>query len=163
MLSRCGLKMDAIDRKLLNRVQAGLPLTEQPFHEVAEELGIAPDEVIQRLTALKEKGFIRRFGGLFNSRRLGYSSTLLAMAVPEERLDEVAAVINSFPGVTHNYRRQNRLNIWFTLATRDPSEKEVILGSIRFQTGLEPMEFPAERIFKLNVFFDLERSSADAP
>ncbi len=156
MLQGRELSMDAIDRKLLNRLQAGLPLSDLPFHELAAELGIVPDEVVGRLAMLKRDGLVRRIGGVFDSSRLGYGSTLLAMAVPEERVLEVAAIINGFPGVTHNYQRQNRFNIWFTLTTRDTAEKEAIMDEIRSRTGLELMEFPAERIFKLKVFFDLE-------
>lgn len=151
------MKLDALDRALLNRLQARIPLTAEPWRAVGEELGLAPGEVLERLKGLKEQGVIRRVGGVFNPAGLGFAGRLYAMEVEESRFYEAAAVVNGFKGVTHNYRRRHRLNMWFTLSARSEEEREAILGPIREAAG-EPRlyEFPSEQVFKLNVFLNME-------
>lgn len=148
--------LETKDRALLNRLQEGLPLVERPWVALGEELEMAEDEVIRRLARLREEGLVRRVGGVFNPSKLGFSGRLYAMEVPEELFYEVAAVVNGFKGVTHNYRRQSRLNMWFTLSTRTEEERSGILASIRDAAGGTGIyEFPAERMYKLNVFLNM--------
>ncbi|WP_435924769.1 siroheme decarboxylase subunit alpha [Paenibacillus sp. DYY-L-2] len=152
-------ELEAKDRALLNRLQEGLPLVERPWDALGGELGMAGDEVIRRLAKLKEEGLVRRVGGVFNPSKLGFSGRLYAMAVPEELFYDVAAVVNGYKGVTHNYRRQSRLNMWFTLSARSEEERSGILSSIRDAAGGAGIyEFPAERMYKLNVFLNMETS-----
>lgn len=144
--------MDTIDRNLLNMVQKGIPIAEHPFHMLAKELEIEPGEVVSRLEGLKKEGYIRRIGGVFNSAKMGYTSMLFAMEVPEELFYETARVINEFDGVTHNYRRNSRLNMWFTLSTADVDERNRIIDCIRKRTHINKIHiFPAEKHFKLEV------------
>src|SRR5512136_1489530 len=97
--------MDKIDKKILNILQTRFPIVPEPFDAVGAELGISGDEVIERVKRLKERGIIRRIGAVFESRALGFTSTLCAARVPEEKIRPFADVVNSYPGVTHNYRR----------------------------------------------------------
>ena len=146
--------MDDQDRQLLNRLQSHFPLTANPFQTLGAELGLTEPEVLSRISRLKETGIIRRIGASFDSRALGYASTLAAMQVPEPRLSEVVAVVNSFPGVTHNYRRNHDYNLWFTLIAAGAPEIEGILREIQERTGGLPLlNLPAQRVFKIKAEF----------
>lgn len=108
--------MEAIDRRLLQLVQNGLTLTSRPYLELAQQLGISEAEVIKRLGKMKQEGLIRRLGAVFDSKELGYVSALCAIRASDEEIDRLAAIINEYPGVTHNYQRDHSvLNLWFTL------------------------------------------------
>lgn len=151
------MKLDNIDRKLLNLIQTNFPLVPEPYRELGEAVGIREDEVIARIKLLLENGVIRRLGGIFDSRKLGYSGSLCTMKVAGDRIDEVAAVVNSFPGVTHNYIREHHFNMWFTVLAESKEKLEDILNQIRERTGLEEIiTLPAENIFKIRVNFDLD-------
>ncbi|HIC86417.1 MAG TPA: Lrp/AsnC family transcriptional regulator, partial [Desulfobacterales bacterium] len=106
--------MDQVDRSILNEIQSHFPITSRPYQEVATRLNLSEEEVIQRVRRLKEIGVIRRIGGNFHSYRLNFTSTLCAAKVPEEKLDQFVEVVNGYPGVTHNYLRDNPYNVWFT-------------------------------------------------
>ncbi len=150
------MTLDSLDRRLLNLIQARFPITPEPYRELAEALGASEEEILGRLERLVADGVIRRLGPIFDSRKLGYCSTLVALKVPSERVEEVAAVVNSFPGVTHNYLRDDRYNMWFTLLEETPARLEATLKEIKRRTGItEILNLPAARIFKLRVNFDL--------
>ncbi|QWU13868.1 DNA-binding transcriptional regulator, Lrp family [Paenibacillus sophorae] len=154
------MELDAMDRKLLNRLQIELPLVKHPWNTIAEELGLQQGDVLQRLERLKKEGFIRRIGGVFNPAGLGYRGCLYAMTVREDLFYQTAAVINSFKGVTHNYRRRSRLNMWFTLSFRTEEERGAILETISEAAGGPRLyEFPSEQIFKLKVFLNMEEKA----
>lgn len=145
------------ERRLLNVMQQGFLPVPEPFKEIAARLGWTEEAVLAELRRLKEAGVIRRLGAIIDSRKIGYTGTLCAMRVPEERIPEAAAVINSFPEVTHNYVREHDYNIWFTILA--PSEERIseIISSIKEQTGITAfLNLPARRIFKIRVNFDLE-------
>lgn len=150
------MSLDSMDRQLLNLVQAGLPLTPQPYRKLADKLGISEEEVLARLKRLCQSGVIRRLGAIFDSRRVGYSGTLCALKVPVERIEEVAAVVNSFPGVTHNYLRDYDYNMWFTLLVPSPEKLHRTIEEIKARTGItDLLLLPATRIFKIRVNFEL--------
>ncbi|MHB1042746.1 MAG: siroheme decarboxylase subunit alpha [Eubacteriales bacterium] len=148
--------IDEIDRRLLSLIQVNFPLVPEPYRELAALLGLNEKEVISRIGKLCESGVIRRLGGIFDSRRLGYSGTLCAMRVEPERIPEVAAAVNSFSGVTHNYLREHDYNMWFTVLAESPEKLKKILNEIRSRTGLDVITLPAENIFKIRVNFDLD-------
>ena len=151
------MKLDAIDRKLLNLVQTQFPIVKEPYKQLAQQLDITEEEVLKRLASLQQRDIIRRLGGIFNSRSLGYKGTLVGMKVPAERLDETAAVINSYPGVTHNYLRDHEYNMWFTILADSPEKVEKILQEITTKTGIsEILNLPAEKYFKVMVNFDVD-------
>jgi siroheme decarboxylase len=148
--------MDDIDRKLLNLIQEDLPITEAPFAQSAAEIGIAESEVLKRIGRLKEKGIIRRIGAVFDLRELGFASTLCAARVPEEQIPLFVARVNSLPGVTHNYRRDDAYNVWFTLIASGEEALAEALDQITRETGIaDILSLRATRTFKINAKFEV--------
>jgi DNA-binding Lrp family transcriptional regulator len=148
--------MDDLDRLILNEIQSDFPLTDRPYLTVGEKLGIGEDEVVRRVQSLKKSGIIRRIGANFDSRKIGFTSTLCAARVPGEKLEEFVAKVNSYPGVTHNYLRQHAMNVWFTLIA--PSEERIgeVLAEIEEATGVRGiMNLPAEKMYKIQVDFNV--------
>lgn len=151
------MNLDNLDRQLLNLIQSKLPLTPEPYKELARALGSSEEEVIRRLRNLIERGVIRRLGAIFDSRRVGYTGTLCALKVPPERIPEVAGIVNSLPGVTHNYLRDHPYNMWFTLLAESPEELNSTIEKIKQLTGIEDLlNLPAEKVFKIRVNFELD-------
>lgn len=143
--------MDATDRVLINALHGGFPINERPFAEVADRLGLAEDEVIRRLEHLLEDGVLSRFGPMFDAERMGGAFTLAAMAVPQARFAEVAAMVNAFPEVAHNYERTHALNMWFVVAADRPERIAEVLDEIRSRTGLDVLDLPKEEEFFLEL------------
>jgi len=151
------MQFDAVEKKLLSIIQRDFPLVPEPYRELGNALGITEEEVMARLQSLMESGVIRRLGGVFDSRKLGYSGALCAMNVTKERISEVAGVVNSFDEVTHNYLREGFFNMWFTVLTPSVARLGEILDEIRELTGIqEILTLPSENIFKIRVNFDLD-------
>ncbi len=151
-----GDKMDDTDRQLLNLMQNDFPICEQPFLEIGKKLGLGQQEVLDRIHKLKSDGIIRRIGGVFDSKSLGYKSSLLAARVHPGQLEKAAAYISKFPGVTHNYQRSHLYNLWFTLSASSPEKFSKIVKLIKKNTGISDIaELPAVKIFKREVKFDL--------
>jgi DNA-binding Lrp family transcriptional regulator len=149
--------MDQIDRNILNRIQHAFPVKSRPFEELGGELGLDENEMLERVRKLREQGYIRRMGPIFDPRTLGYVSTLCTLKTPQTRIDEVARVINAYPGVTHNYLRDHPYNIWFTLITRGEEGIRETIDQIKKDTGIdEILILPAERFYKLKVEFNVE-------
>jgi DNA-binding Lrp family transcriptional regulator len=133
------------DLRILARLHGGLPLTDRPFADVAAELGIGEDSLIERLHQWLAQGLLTRFGPLFQIERAGGRFVLAALAVPEARFDAVAAQVNAFPEVAHNYRREHALNMWFVVAGETPEQADDALRRIEAATGLPVLAFPKER------------------
>ncbi|WP_168719345.1 AsnC family transcriptional regulator [Thermosulfurimonas marina] len=149
--------MDKKDRKLLNLVQKEFPLEESPFALLGERLGLSETEVLSRLERLSQEGILRQIGGIFNPQALGYRTTLAAFEVPEEGISRAAEVINAHPGVSHNYLRDHRLNLWFTLAVPPGRNLEEELASLaRAAAARRYLILPIRRVFRIAVVFDLE-------
>ena len=145
---------DALDRKLINRLQTGFPICVRPYEEIGRELGISEQEVIDRLAKMKQAGTIRRIGANVVPKKLGYTSTLCAARVPEEEIDRFAGVVNRNPGVTHNYLRDHDYNVWFTVISPSMEEIEQFLEEVKRETGIsEILNMPAEKVFKLRAEF----------
>ena len=146
--------LDDINRAILNRIQSDFPVTSRPYRTIAEQLGLAEEDVIKRVLRLKVAGIIRRIGGNFTPDKLGFVSTLCAAAVPEEKISRFAEVVNRYPGVTHNYRRDNRVNIWFTFIAPTMDEINTNLKQIAEETGVtEILNLPATKVFKVRAEF----------
>lgn len=144
------------DKRLLNRIQTRLPLAPRPFAVLAEELGTDEATVLERLQALKAEGLIRRIGPFFDSVKMGYVGTLVAVKVNEEALPDVAVFINQYPGVTHNYEREGEFNLWFTLMAPSPQALEDILAAVTARPGVvRLLSLPATEKFKVSVQFTL--------
>lgn len=142
-----------LEKTLLDEVQTGLPVTPEPFKELGKRIGISETEVLRMLEKFKKAGYIRRMGAIFDSRRLGYISTLCAMQVPELRQEEVAAYINQHAEVTHNYLREHDYNMWFTIIAPSRERLNEIIKEIETRFGLQVLNLPATRFFKINVNF----------
>ncbi len=153
-------ELSHLDREILNIIQTGFPLTSRPYAAVGEQLGVTEKEVLARVGVLKESGIIRRIGGIFDSKQLGFSSTLVALMVADGKLEEVARQVSDYPGVTHNYQRQHEFNLWFTLVTASASKMAEILTQIECLPGvLKLRNLPALRLFKIGVNFDMQGAS----
>lgn len=148
--------LDDLDRAILNQIQSSFPITPRPYAAVGELLGLTEAEVVARVQRMVQAGIIRRIGANFNSRKLGYTSTLCAAHVPPEQIEQFIQVVNHYPGVTHNYLRRHHLNIWFTLIAESTDRIEEILAEMARESGIaEIYSFPAKRIFKIQVDFAL--------
>ena len=144
--------MDEKDHEILQILQNGFPLESEPFKAIGDKLWIDEHAVISRIVRLIQNGVIRYVGPFFDSRKLGYKGCLAAIDVPEERIDEVANVINRFDEVTHNYLRDGSPNMWFTLITNSPERQQEILNTIKAETGIkEIMLFSSKKYFKVKV------------
>ena len=148
--------MDEMDRMILNEIQSHFPIEARPYQVLGEKLGCSEEEVLQRVQDLKDREVIRRIGANCNSRKLGYTSTLCAAKVPSRLMARFVEVVNSYMGVTHNYRRDHDYNIWFTLIAPSEEKIERILREIVELTEVgEVISLPAERLFKIQVDFEV--------
>lgn len=153
--------MDDLDRRILDVIQSGFPLEARPYAVLGEELGLTEAEVLARVRALKESGVIRRIGANFQSKKLGWHSTLCAAKVPEESFDAFVEEVNSHTGVTHNYLRDHDINVWFTFIGEDPETVQKTLKDITAKTGIDILYLPATKLFKIKVDFAMNGAGAN--
>lgn len=148
--------MDEQDRTILNMIQDDFPLEAQPFAVIASRLGLTEDEVLARVGRMKEAGFIRRIGAVFDPVPLGYVSTLCAARVPEAAMASFVEIVNADPGVTHHYRREGDFNCWFTLICKSEQELTAVLDDMKKRTGVgEIVSFRATAVYKINARFEV--------
>lgn len=148
-------KLDRLDEVILDILQNDFPLSVEPYQDIAKKIAISEQEVLKRIKEMKNSGIIRRIGGVMDSQKMGYYSTLCAIKVPEERIDEAAAYINSFDGVTHNYLRDYEWNMWFTLTAESQACSANMLRQIEQNLGLQVISMPAIEVYKIKVSFDV--------
>lgn len=150
--------MDAIDKKILNIIQTKFPILQRPYEAIGKEVGVSETDVILRIGNLKKEGIIRRIGATFDPRKLGFVSSLCAAKVPSDKIKKFVEVVNSYPGVTHNYERDNECNIWFTFIDESMEDIENKLKEISNKTGVKDVRnLPTVRFFKIRVDFDMEK------
>ena len=142
------------DRILLNQLQRDVPLCSRPFQRAAAALGWSEQAVIERLQVLEQDGVISRFGGVFTPNLVG-ASTLVAMRVPPEELESVAAVVSSIPGVNHNYQRQHSFNLWFVLTAPNRADIDSTLEQLQQQFALPLLDLPMEQAYHIDLGFAL--------
>lgn len=140
--------MDAVDKRILNVLQGEFPLSERPYADAAGRLGLHEAELIQRLQRLLATGVLSRFGPMYHAERLGGALTLAAMKIPPDDFDRVAAIVNAFPEVAHNYARDHAFNMWFVLATETRERIADAIAEIERATGYRVHDFP-----KLEEFY----------
>jgi DNA-binding Lrp family transcriptional regulator len=151
------MELTAFDKALLNLLQTELPVCSHPFAQLGVELGTDEATVLAHLKHLKAEGYLRRIGTFFNSSRLGYEGTLVALEVEEDQMASVAEAVNRYPGATHNYEREGQYNLWFTLLTPDPKIERKILREVRALPGVRAMmNLKAHKKYKINVQFHLK-------
>ena len=151
---------DPIDQQLLNLIQQDFPVAPRPYQVLGDALGISESEAFQRVNRLRETGVIRRLGGVFDSRQLGYVSTLCAVSVPDHLIPQAAALINPLPGVTHHYQRDHTYNLWFTLIAPSDEQLSKILDQLEKDLQIKAdagplLNLPACQTFKIKVQFHL--------
>lgn len=137
--------MDECDRAIVNHLQDGFPLVPEPFKAVAAAIGIDEQALIARVERMLDTGVLTRFGPLYQVERMGGRYTLAAMSVPAADFDRVAAIVNAFPEIAHNYERDHELSMWFVLATEDDRSTAAVVASIEQQSGYQVLLFPKER------------------
>ncbi len=149
-------KPDQTDRTILNEIQSHFPIKARPYREIGERLGLPEKEIIFRVNRMIKGGIIRRIGGNFNSRKLGFTSTLCAARVPTEKIPDFVKAVNQYSSVTHNYEREGEYNVWFTFIAESQKLIESYLKEIKHRTGVKDLiNLPAVNIFKIQVDFEV--------
>ncbi len=149
------LELSELERAFINSFQGNFPLQERPFLSVAEQLNCSEIELIETIKRLKTEKILTRFGPLYDAARLGGGLTLAAISVPQGRYESVTELVNAYPEVAHNYKREHELNMWFVLATETPAELAQILASIEKTTGLTVYDFPKQQEFYVGLWLHL--------
>jgi siroheme decarboxylase len=144
--------LDPVDVRLIDEYQSGFPVRERPFRVVGAELGVSEDEALARITRLREAGIFRRFGAVLNPPVIG-SSALAAVQAPTERFDKVAAVVNEYRQVNHNYRRDHDWNLWFVVTAGTRETRDSILAEIEERTGCPVLALPMLTDFYIDLEF----------
>lgn len=134
--------MDDLDRKIINLLQEGFPLTEEPYANVAKQLGIDEPDLLCRLKSLLDEKTLTRFGPMYDAAKLGGDFSLVAIKVPEEHFNEVADIVNSYEEVAHNYHRDHEFNMWYVLATETSEKIHEVNTDIEKRTGLKVFNMP---------------------
>ena len=156
------IPLSPFDRQFLTLLQRGFPLVPTPFATLAARMAVDEAEVLERTQQLKRDGVIRQISAIFDSRRLGYQSTLVAFQVPEGRLDVVAAQVSAHPGVSHNYARDHVYNLWFTLTLPPGQAMDAHINALARQADVAGyLNLPMVRLFKIGVQFDLAGESSE--
>jgi len=152
-------RLDLTDRRLLEKAQDEFPLTVQPWASIGNDLGITEKEVMKRLRRLFRRGVIRKIGPVLDARRVGlHASTLIAMKVRENRIQNVANIVSKYREVSHCYQREHGYNLWFTIAAHNEHELKKMIEQIRRRANIaqdEMLNLPSTRIFKIDVRFQL--------
>lgn len=149
-------QLDIIDKKILDIIQSNFPISSHPYKVIGDETGVSEEEAFDRVMNLKHEKILRRLGANFQSKKLGFRSTLCAAKVPEEKLDRFIQEVNAQKGVTHNYLRRHEYNVWFTLI--GPSWENVctVLADITAKTGVKILNLPATKLYKIRVDFAMQ-------
>ncbi len=148
--------MENIEKQLLDIIQTDFPLTPRPYETLGQKLGITEAEALAHVRAMKEKKIIRRLGANFDSKKLGFRSTLCAAKVPEDKMESFVQCVNAYTGVTHNYLRKHIYNVWFTFIGENWEKVESTLAEITEKTGIPILNLPATKLFKIRVDFKMQ-------
>lgn len=160
------MAMDSLDKEILNEIQWSFPLVSEPYKELANRFHVTNDEMKKRISNLKSLGVLRQLSAIFDTRKLGYKSSLVAMAIDQDKLDSVANQVNRHPGVSHNYERNHEYNLWFTLATPPGSDLKTEVDKFGKLAGIKKIRLlPTIKLFKIGVKLDMvdEKKKEIAP
>ncbi len=144
-----------IERRLLNDFQHDFPLSPTPYADIARELGVSETEVLTTLARLQQQGAVSRVGAVLRPNTVGVS-TLAAMAVPNDELETVAALVSAYPEVNHNYEREHTLNLWFVVTAPDGARLQQVLNEISTRSSYEVLPFPLLEDYHIDLGFDLK-------
>jgi DNA-binding Lrp family transcriptional regulator len=156
--------VDSVDRQLLDALQSDFPLTEHPYRDVGARLGLTEDDVLARIRRLLDAKLIRRIGPILNPEKLGRSGALVAVSVPEERVEEVAAIASASPAVSHNYLREPLhgtcpCNLWFTVGGESPEAVAETVAELEEAASVKLHVLPSRKKYKIGVRFALAEDS----
>jgi DNA-binding Lrp family transcriptional regulator len=157
-------QLEELDRELLNAVQWDFPLDVRPFAVLGERLGLSEEDTRARVARVKDLGVLRQLSAIFDTRALGYGSALVAAQIDPDRVDEAAAVISAHPGVSHNYKRNHRYNLWYTVAVPPGDSLEDHVDVLHRESGaIVTRRLPTLKLFKIGVKLDMTGATrADA-
>ena len=144
-----------LEQRLLNDFQQGMPLTPNPYAEIAQQLGVYETTVLETLQRLQTEGVVSRVGAVFRPNRVG-ASTLAAMAVPQDEIEAIAAIVNEFDEVNHNYEREHEFNLWFVVVAADEDRLQQVLTGIEAACGYPVLDLPLLDEFFIDLGFDLK-------
>jgi siroheme decarboxylase len=157
-------QIDLFDKQLLNDIQWVFPLVDRPYLEISKRHNMSEDEVMRRIAYMKDIGLIRQINAIFDTRRLGYKSALVAFAVMPDKLDSVANEVNKHPGVSHNYERNHDFNMWFTLAVPPYGDMKRDLDRLASLDGVIKYRLlPTLKLYKIGVRLDMVNDDAEKP
>jgi siroheme decarboxylase len=157
-------QIDMLDKKLLNEIQWTFPLIDRPYLEISKHHNISEDEIMQRIAYMKDLGLIRQINAIFDTRRLGYKSALIAFAVKSDKLDYIANEVNKHPGVSHNYERNHEFNMWFTLAVPPYADMKIDLDRMASLEGIIKYRvLPTLKLYKIGVRLDMVNEDPQKP
>lgn len=143
------------DKIIINQLQGGFPICENPWDELEARLNIPADEILSRISKLQDDGILSRFGPMYHAEKMGGGLTLAAMKVQACRYDEVTEIVNGFSEVAHNYARQHELNMWFVVATEKPDQINKVIAEIETLTGIKVYNMPKQQEFYLGLKFEV--------
>jgi len=149
------IQLSQTDQLLLNNFQHGFPLQERPYAEIAKQLNVSEEYVIESLQRLQAEGIISRVGSVFYPNRIG-NSTLAALAVPENVLDEVADMVSNYDEVNHNYQREHEYNLWFVITAENRQAIDRVLDDITKRSGLDVLDLPMLEDYYIDLGFKLQ-------
>jgi len=148
--------MDELDKELLNEIQSTFPLVTRPFDAIAKKFDTTPKIIKEHLNNLKKVGILRQLSAIFDTRKLGYTSSLVAMEIEHDKLEYVASQINRHPGVSHNYEREHQFNLWFTLAVPPGADLKTEVDKFNVLRGIKKVRMlPTLQLFKIGVKLDM--------
>lgn len=148
--------LDSLDKEILNEIQWTFPLVPRPFDAIAQKFGISSEIVKEKIINLKQSGILRQLSAIFDTRRLGYKSSLVAMQIEPDKLEYVASQINRHPGVSHNYERNHEFNLWFTLAVPPDSDLKTEIDKFKKIPGILKIRMlPTIQLFKIGVKLEM--------
>jgi len=149
------MRFTTLQKHLLNDFQRDFPLTPTPYRDIAASLGVAEEAVLGTLQAMMDRNMVSRVGPVFSPNRVG-CSTLAAMSIPQAKLTEIAAFINTYPEVNHNYEREHPLNLWFVVTANSEERLGEVLAQIETTTGIAVMPLPLLEEFHIDLGFPLQ-------
>ncbi len=148
-------QLSKLEQHLLNEFQHGLPLTPEPYADIARQLGVYETTVLETLARLQTEGVVSRVGAVFRPNRIG-ASTLAAMSVPEAELENVAEIVSSFAEVNHNYEREHHFNLWFVVVAEDEERLQEVLAEIEHYCTYPVLDLPLLNEYFIDLGFDLK-------
>ena len=147
--------LTSLHKQLLNDYQQEFPLSATPYQDIATSLGVTEEAVLTAFDELNQKQFISRIGLVIAPNHIG-ASTLVAMAVPGEQLQNVAEIVSLYPEVNHNYERENVFNLWFVLISKDDAHLQTVIEAIELETGFKAMQLPLLADYFINLGFEID-------